>query len=217
MKKWWFSWVAIATTLLIVLGTGHRSLLSIDSAAAQRIDPREVAAQIYQQQPELPLENQYVRKRGGKVAKNSTLVSRLIEYHTLTKGRSPKFRLDWKFTFADYLGLNEYLVESKYPGKAYLKSSPMAQDRTIIESFNRKQRTELIQALVNLHADQGRPSTETVPTETAPVAPPSSGSESPPAPAASQTAPSRNADLLRVPSPSPSSQPTGESRFLLPQ
>ncbi len=213
MKKWWFSWVAIATTLFIILGTGHRSLLSIDSATAQRIDPREVAAQVYQQQPELPLENHYVRKRGGKVAENSTLVSRLIEYHTLTKGRSPKFRLDWKFTFADYLDINEYLVESKYPGRAYLKSSPMAQDRAIIQAFNRKQRAALIQALVDLHTQLGPQGSGQAPAE--PAAPSAPASESPPVPAAPPTAPSRNADLLKV--PSPASQPSGESRFLLPQ
>jgi hypothetical protein len=162
MKKGWFSWLAIATALIIILGTGHRSWRSVDSAIAQRIDPRDIAAQVYQQQSELPLENQYVRKGSGKVVDSSTLVSRLIEYHTLTKGRSPTSRLDWKITFADYLGLNEYLVEDKYPGKAYLKSSPMEGDRTIIQSFNRKQRADLIQALVNLHADPG---SATIPTE----------------------------------------------------
>ncbi|MEO0375040.1 MAG: hypothetical protein AAF329_10530 [Cyanobacteria bacterium P01_A01_bin.17] len=208
MRNGWFIGVAIATTLTIILGTGHRSLLSIDSAAAQRIDPREVAAQVYQQQPELPLENQYVRKRSRKAVESSTLVSRLIEYHTLTKGRSPRFRLDWKFTFADYLGLNEYLVEKKYPGHAYLKSSPMEQDQAIIQSFNRQQRADLIQALVDLH---------TVGTATVPAEPP-------PAPATSESAvpqprpqPSQDADLLRVTPPATSPQPTGASRLLLPQ
>lgn len=211
MRKWWFSWVAIATTLLIILGTGHRSLLSIDAAVAQRIDPREVAAQIYQQQPDLPLENQYVRKRSSKVVESSTLVSRLIEYHTLTKGRSPKFRLDWKITFADYLGLNEYLVENKYPGHAYLKTSPMQQDRAVIQSFNRQQRADLIQALVNLHTV----GTVAAPAQTAPAAAPPPSENIPAAP---RPQPSREADLLRSPaSPADAfTQPTGKSRFLQP-
>ncbi len=215
MKRW-FSWVAIATALFIILGTGHRSIVSIDSATAQRTSPKTIAAQVYKQYPELPLENQYIRQRTGKVADKSTLVSRFIEYHTLTKGRSPKLRLDWKWTFADYLGLNEYLVEEKYPGQAYLKSNPMERDRTVIQSFNRKQRAELIQALVDLYA--GRQAASSSPQSSPPSA---TGPVSQPARPRLQPLPSsQGADLLRVVPPANNTSkptPTGKSRLLLPQ
>lgn len=210
----WFRWLAIATTLLVILSSGHRSLLSIDPAVAQRANPREVAAEVYRQLPELPLENQYVRKRNNKVAENSTLVSRFIEYHTLTKGRSPNFRLDWKITFADYLGFNDYLVEKTYPGQAYLKSNPMERDREVIQSFNRKQRADLTQALVNLHT--GQVSARTAQPTAQPQSPPQP--QAAPQPAQPQLQPlpsSQGSELLRVPSQS-TTEPTGEARFLVP-
>jgi hypothetical protein len=172
VSKRWLSWLAIATALLIILGTGQRNFVQVDAAMAQRSGPKAIAAQLYQQYPQLPLENQYVRKSTKEQAQDSTLLSRLIEYHTVIKGRAPNLRLDWKLTWADYLGLNEYLVEDKYPGHAYLKSNPMERDRDIIATFNRKQRTDLTQSLVNLYSEaQPAPGPPASAPPTGPVSP----------------------------------------------
>ncbi|MGF1601413.1 MAG: hypothetical protein ACFCU8_05220 [Thermosynechococcaceae cyanobacterium] len=223
--RWRFSWLAIATTLIIILGTGHQSLWQVDAVFAQQGNSKAIAAQVYEQHPEFPLENQYVRSRSGKAADDVTLVSRLIEYHTLVKGRSPKFRLEWKTTLADYMGLNDYLRAEEYPGHAYLKSNPMEQDVTVVQSFNRQQRSDLIQALADLYGGPVTASSE--PKTSAPGLPPSAPPSAPTpvfAPANPPTAPifqplppSNGADLLR-PQSSGTDQPkpTGKAQFLLP-
>ncbi len=116
---------------------------------AQFQSPKDVAAKVYPRLPNVPLENQYIRAETKKQATDSTLISRLIQYHTTVKGRSPLYRLDWKITLADYLGVNDYLVDAAYPGHSFLTKSAMEQDRSIIQKLNRNQRNALIQALVD--------------------------------------------------------------------
>jgi hypothetical protein len=172
-----------------------------------------VAQSVYRQIPSLPLENQYRRAENNQQAVDSTLVSRLLLYHTKVKGRLPLQRLDWKITLADYLGVNEFLQAETYPGHGFLKTNPMERDRTLIQSLNHAQRNALVQALVNSFS-----------SPTGAVAPP------PNAPATS-TAPSRpksvaqpilpplatpgSADLLK-PAVSPPPSSSGESQFLRP-
>lgn len=127
---------------------GNSYLWPTQPGITQIIDAQLIADQVYQQLPGFPAENQYVRKESGQVATDSTLVKRLIQYHTSVKGRSPLTRFDWKITLADYLGLNDYLVEETYPGKIFLKTNPLASDRTTIQGLTRTQREDLIQALV---------------------------------------------------------------------
>ncbi|MGB7413044.1 MAG: hypothetical protein WA902_02450 [Thermosynechococcaceae cyanobacterium] len=223
--RWRFSWLAIATAL-IILGTGHPNLWPIDAAFAQQGTSKAIAAQVYERHPEFPLENQYERTRGGKVADDVTLVSRLIEYHTLVKGRSSQSRFEWKTTLADYLGLNDYLREEEYPGHTYLKSNPMERDVAVVQSFNRQQRSDLVQALADLYGGSVTPSTE--PATSAPGLPPTSAPPSsqtpvfapvttPKAPTLLPLPPSNGADLLR-PQSSTTDQPTptGKAQFLLP-
>ncbi|OCR00864.1 hypothetical protein BCD67_24375 [Oscillatoriales cyanobacterium USR001] len=106
---------------------------------------------VYQRLPDFPLENNYVLKETGKVDPNNTLVARLIRYHLFVKGRPANYRLDWKVTLADYLGVTpEYLEESVYPGGDVLRQNPMEGDRAVIQSLNRTQRDTLIQVLVDV-------------------------------------------------------------------
>jgi hypothetical protein len=125
------------------------SLLTTQPVNAQRVTAGDVWQQVYQQLPDFPRENQYVSKESGRVAENNTLVSRLIQYHLYIKERAPIFRLDWKLTLADYLGANEVMYDSSYPGNDVLRLNPIEGDRTAIKKLNRNQRDALVQALVN--------------------------------------------------------------------
>jgi hypothetical protein len=149
--------INFAMTALLVVGltmlTGFKGLGSLDffkgeAVVAQTISPQEVWRQVYEQLPDFPLENQYVNIKTGKVDSQNTLVSRLIRYHVYVKGRPVIYRLDWKVTLADYLGINEGMIETLYPARDVLQANPMEGDRAVISSLNRKQRDTLVQALV---------------------------------------------------------------------
>jgi hypothetical protein len=152
-----------AKTAIACLSAALLVGLTLEPALSQvSTSPKIVASEIYQALPNLPLENQYTRKETNKVATDSTLVERFIQYHTNVKGRSPGFRMDWKMSLADYLGVNEYLTEITYPGHAFLKTSPMKGDRAAIQALSRQQREALIQALVD-HYTGGAQTAEAIP------------------------------------------------------
>ena len=134
-------------------------LLSASTSFAQFTSPPDVAQFVYKRVPTLALENQYIRSENNKQAVESTLVSRMVQYHS-TKGRSPLYRLDWKITLADYLGINEVIQPETYSGHAFLKKNPLDSDRTIIQKLNASQRNALVQALVD--ASTGNRVTETI-------------------------------------------------------
>ena len=151
----------IVTTLsvvaLIILSSGVKE--SIQPAIAQRVVPAtrstsvrisDVWQQVYQQLPYIPQENQYVNKQTRQIDSDNNLVNRLVRYHVYVKGRPPNYRLDWKLTVADYLGTNEVMEETRYPGYETLRQNPMEGDRAAIKRLNRKQRDALVQALVNI-------------------------------------------------------------------
>ena len=62
---WWLSWQS----------TGMSQI--------QR--PETVAQQIYQAMPDLPKENNYIRRETGVIDPNNTLISRFLRYHQDTK------------------------------------------------------------------------------------------------------------------------------------
>ncbi|MCC5597777.1 hypothetical protein [Nostoc favosum] len=140
---------------VIVLGSGadksiHRNLFSIQPAYAQRITPSDVWQLVYQQLPDFPRENKYISKENGQVAENNTLINRVIRYHIYTKGRAPIYRLDWKLTLADYLGANEIMYDTPYPGNDTLRENPIEGDRKAISRLTRSQRNALVQVLINI-------------------------------------------------------------------
>ncbi|MBW4635352.1 MAG: hypothetical protein KME30_26710 [Iphinoe sp. HA4291-MV1] len=144
-------------------------------ADAQRVSSGEAWQQVYQQLPDLPRENQYISKETGKVAENNTLVSRMIQYHSYLKGRAPNYRLDWKLTLADYLGANEVMYETTYPGKDTLRKNPFDGDRAAVARLNHRQRDALAQALVNVFSPKSQntprftPTPSSQPEETTPT------------------------------------------------
>lgn len=125
-------------------------LIAVQPVTAQLLKPQDAWRQVYERLPNLPMENQYVSKETGKVNSNDTLVSRLIRYHMNVKMRPPNYRFDWKLTLADYLGANEYLVESSYPSNNTLRENPMEGDRSAIQKLNRSQREALVDVLVSI-------------------------------------------------------------------
>lgn len=120
------------------------------TALAQLSSPPDVAQFVYKRVPTLALENQYIRSENNKQAVESTLVSRMVQYHN-AKGRSPNYRLDWKITLADYLGINEVIQPETYSGYAFLKKNPLESDRAAIQKLNTSQRNALVQALVDAY------------------------------------------------------------------
>lgn len=119
------------------------------TAPTRSIRTQDVWQQVYKAVPDLPLENQYVTRETGRVDPSNTLVTRMIRYHYFIKGRPVNFRLDWKYTLADYLGINESMQAESYPGSDNLRKNPFESDRAIVQKLNRKQRDALIQALVD--------------------------------------------------------------------
>ncbi len=126
-------------------------------AIAQIIRTEGVASSVYEQLPDLPKENQYINKDLGKASENDTLVSRLVRYHIYVKGRPPFYRLDWKLTLADYLGVTGRMDESEYPGATKLNKNPLPGDLVVIRKLTLAQRNALVQALVDAFSNQRRP------------------------------------------------------------
>jgi hypothetical protein len=179
---------------------------------AQSDSPVDVAQFVYKKLPNLPLENQYLRVGTNKPAPESTLVSRLVQYHSV-KGRSPAYRLDWKITLADYLGMNDYLRLEVYPGKAFLKTSPMERDRKAIQSLTQAQRNTLVQALVD--GATGQDSSASVADPPTPSQP-KTAPEDPYKPTLQPLPPAKgSSDLLR-PAKKSAPKPSGDAQFLLP-
>lgn len=146
--------LGIIATSAIILSSPflnlNTNIVGIQPAIAQRMASSNAWRQVYQKWSEFPLENKYVSKKTRKVAKNHTLARRLIRYHVYLKGRAPNTRLDWKLTLADYLGANEIIYDSSYPGSDTLRENPLDGDRTAIKRLNRRQRNTLVQILVNI-------------------------------------------------------------------
>ena len=123
-------------------------------ANAQNIRPETAATRVYQLIPDLPQENQYLRRETGETDVDNTLISRLIRYHQYIKNRPLNYRLDWKLTLADYLGVNEPIRDFRYPGSSTLESNPLKGDLAVINSLNRLQRNELVNTLVGIYSGQ---------------------------------------------------------------
>ncbi|BAQ64246.1 hypothetical protein [Geminocystis sp. NIES-3709] len=128
---------------------------------AQSISPEKVATEVYQQIPDLPLENNYTSITNSQQAIENTLVSRMVRYHQYIKARPTTFRLDWKLTLADYLGKNEIIDEQRYPGNSTLTQNPFELDRAIIQKLTMQQRDKLVNVLVSIY----NPTEETTPED----------------------------------------------------
>jgi hypothetical protein len=130
--------------------------LSTASPAFALPSTKLAAQELYKRLPDFPKENLYNSKENGQVSSDNTLGRRIITYHNIIKGRSPYSRIDWKFTLADYLGINDEMDYKEYPGAETLNANPMIRDRKIVDQLTRKQREALTSALVNIY-DRERP------------------------------------------------------------
>ena len=172
---------------LLILTFITALLLIAQPLVAQDIRVGDAWQQVYQLLPNFPRENQYVSRETGKVAESNTLISRLIRYHVYIKARPVNYRLDWKLTLADYLGVNEQMPASTYPSADTLRTSPFQNDVAVIRSLNRTQRDALVQTLVNVFtARNDAPQPNAAPTPQPPTVP-----ATPAAPAAPPIVPQR--------------------------
>ncbi len=180
--------MACLGVLLAIWGGYGQSAIVISPVSAQQpfvsqsVRPEAAATIIYQRLTYLPQENQYVAQETGQIAADNTLVTRLIRYHQDLKKRPTRFRLDWKLTLADYLGVNELMNLERYPGYSTLSSNPMENDVKAIRTLNRRQREELVDLLVSLY----QPKKESSATPTTPSEPESSPESTPSKPTLSK-------------------------------
>ncbi len=149
MVKHWRMLTAIVAAIVIIASSPF-GLINTRPAVAQIISTSDIWQQVYQKLPDFPLENNYVNKEARKVDRNDTLAGRLIRYHFYVKGRAPNYRLDWKLSLADYLGANEPMYDTTYPGSETLQKNPLNGDRAAIAKLNRRQRDALVQVLVDI-------------------------------------------------------------------
>ena len=105
-----------------------------------------IAMQIYEQLPELPLENQYLSSETGSIDTENTLVSRIIRYHLYIKDRPTNLRFDWKLTMADYLGAFEPIKPENYADYG-LRENPVAADILAVENLSWAVRDRLLNLL----------------------------------------------------------------------
>ncbi len=133
---------------------------------AQTIIPEKVAAEVYQQIPDFPVENNYTSQETNQRAIENTLVSRIVRYHQYIKARPTTFRLDWKLSLADYLGKNEIINDERYPGFSTLTQNPLSGDRKIIENLTMQQRNELVNVLVSIYNPNAENNPQEKPKET---------------------------------------------------
>lgn len=149
------------TSFLIYLIIGFSIVLVTTQINAQTLRPEMVAPEVYQLLPDFPKENHYIRQEINLVDENNTLLNRLITYHQFTKRRPTSFRLDWKLTLADYLGVNEKILLDSYPGYNTLTVNPLPGDLKAINSLNLRQRNQLVEVLVNIYQPQSDPANPT--------------------------------------------------------
>ena len=152
---------------------------SIKSAYGQNLRPEQAAEMVYERLPELPKENNYISDETGEINPSHTLIGRFIRYHKDFKRRSTQHPLDWKVTLADYLGFNQSIRESNYPGST-LKSNPLTKDIEVIRQLSRRQRQQLVDLLVEIYNPQPQTTTnQGIPTETEGTSSPESTSGTP--------------------------------------
>lgn len=173
--------------------------IHLPAASAQRFQIEEIWRRIYEEIPGIPLENEYVNEDTGNVSTDNTLLNRLIRYHIYVKGRPTAYRLDWKLTLADYLGVNERIEEETYPSGTSLRTNPIDGDKAAIGSLNRAQRDALVNALVNSFNPNSQ------------ISEPTSTPSPSPSPSPTVTPPPANAPSRFPPQPQP-----GDAQLLQP-
>lgn len=143
-----FNWLVASAVALFLVSSVFTTSSAAQSRStpSNRISPSAISAQIYEQHPDFPLENQYISSETGSPATDNTLLSRVIRYHLYVQNRPTAFRLDWKLTLADYLGAFERMSEERYVNYG-LQDSPLEGDMAAIEALTLEERDRLANAL----------------------------------------------------------------------
>jgi hypothetical protein len=158
LKKRLFTFLFVSL-ISFFLTLGIVPYFSVNSVAvSQSLSPENVALQVYQILEDFPLENQYISQETGEIDPQHNLIMRLIRYHQYVKRRPTQYRFDWKLTLADYLNVNEAMLEIQYPGRSVLTQNPFQGDRQAIQSLSRQQRDDLVNGLVSIYKPQNNPS-----------------------------------------------------------
>ncbi len=151
--------------VVLVLSLGWIWGVSAPSGAQLRVIP-EAARQVYELMPDLPRENDYVYiEEGISPPEDNTLVQRMMLYHQQVQGRPPTNRLDWQFTIADYLDLNEPMFAQAYPGVTSLNENPYRRDREVVQSLSREQRRQLLESILTAYGGDPNPPTLYIPPD----------------------------------------------------
>jgi hypothetical protein len=145
--------------------------ISNQPTLAQSMRFEQVTQELYQQIPDLPLENGYVNSETGRVSTDNTLISRLIRYHVYIKSRLPNYRLDWKLTLADYLGVNERIEPKTYPSGSSLRKNPMEGDIAAVNRLTLAQRTAVVDILAAGFTTAATPQAEPSPAPSPAISP----------------------------------------------
>lgn len=138
----------IALVLSTVFSMAIHNIVAPEAAVAQLPNRRAIATAVYEQLPDLPMENHYVSTETGDVETTNTLVYRLLQYHLRVQSRPLGSRFDWKLTLADYLGANEWMDDRLYPDR-FLETNPYSHDIEVVRTFNRQQRDDLVSAILS--------------------------------------------------------------------
>jgi len=144
---------------------------TIQPTLAQSVQYDQVAKRLYEQVPGLPLENTYVNSETGRVSTDNTLISRLIRYNIYAKSRPPNYRLDWKLTLADYLGVNERIESKTYPSGSSMRKNPMEGDIAAVNRLTLAQRMAVVDLLAASFTPQTAPPTAPSPTTSPAISP----------------------------------------------
>lgn len=141
---------ALSTTLFLLCAMLHASQPALaQPTPLRRVSPAALSAQLYQQLPDFPLENQYISSETGDIAIDNTLASRFIRYHIYIKNRPTNFRLDWKLTVADYLGAFERISSDRYSDYG-LRENPLVNDIAVIEALSPTERNAFVNTLYEI-------------------------------------------------------------------
>lgn len=113
---------------------------------AQLREIPRITEAVYAAMPNLPRLDQF--RTGSGESLETSFVRRVLLYHMRSEGRSLRSRLDWKLTFADYLGINLTMFAQQYPGADQFTENPYNADLEALRALSRAEREQLLAILL---------------------------------------------------------------------
>ncbi len=122
-------------------------VLSPPPVQAQLREIPRITEAVYTAMPSLPRLDQFQTAAGESL--DTSFVRRVLLYHMRSEGRALNSRLDWKLTFADYLGINLTMFAQQYPGADQFSENPYTADLEAFRALTRADREQLLAALLD--------------------------------------------------------------------